>query len=79
MKSFLEGKKSLSLSPLVAASGPAAHPQANGKNGHSHEPASGGQKANVEIVKEGDKIVRMIVTCRCGERLEIECLYPAGS
>jgi hypothetical protein len=79
MKSFLEGKKSLSISPLVAASGPTAHPQANGKNGHNHEAASGGQKANVEIVKEGDKIVRMIVTCKCGERLEIECLYPAGS
>jgi hypothetical protein len=79
MKSFLEGKKSLALSPLVAASGPTAHAPANGKNGHSHDSASTGQKANVEIVKEGDKVVRIVVTCKCGERLEIECLYPAGS
>ncbi|HZZ18171.1 MAG TPA: hypothetical protein VFE25_02320 [Opitutaceae bacterium] len=79
MKSFLEGKKSLSISPLVAASGPTAQPPANGKNGHAHDGPGGVQKANVEIVKEGDKVVRMIVTCKCGERLEIECLYPAGS
>lgn len=79
MKSFLEGKKSLSLAPLVAASGPTAQPSANGKNGHAHDAANGAQKAHVEIVKEGDKVVRIFVTCKCGERLEIECLYPAGS
>jgi hypothetical protein len=79
MKSFLEGKKSLSVSPLVAATGPTARPVVNGKNGHAHDAAGGAQKANVEIVKEGDRVVRMIVTCKCGERLEIECLYPAGS
>jgi hypothetical protein len=78
MKSFLDGKKSLSMSALVAASGPTALGAANGKNGHSHD-AAGAQKANVEIVKEGDKVVRIFVTCKCGERLEIECLYPAGS
>jgi len=78
MKSFLEGKKTLSMSPLVAASGPTAQVSANGKNGHSHD-SNGSQKASVEIVKEGDKVVRIFVTCKCGERLEIECLYPAGS
>ena len=35
--------------------------------------------ANVEAIKEGDKVVRLVVTCACGERVEIECLYPAGS
>jgi hypothetical protein len=79
MKSFLDGKKTLSLSPLVAASGPTAQVSTNGKNGHSHDSNGHGQKANVEIVKEGDKVVRIFVTCKCGERLEIECLYPAGS
>jgi hypothetical protein len=79
MKSFLDGKKSLAISPLVAASGPASRVTSAGKNGHSHDPASQTSKANVEIVKEGDKVVRIVVTCHCGERLEIECLYPAGS
>ena len=32
----------------------------------------------VETVKQGDKVVRLIVTCTCGERIEIDCLYPAG-
>jgi hypothetical protein len=31
------------------------------------------------VVREGDKIVRLVITCTCGERTEIECLYPAGS
>jgi hypothetical protein len=33
---------------------------------------------NIEIVKQGDKVTRLIVTCTCGERIEIECLYPAS-
>jgi hypothetical protein len=32
----------------------------------------------LEVIKEGDKVVRLIVVCCCGERMEIECLYPAG-
>ena len=35
--------------------------------------------ANIEVVKEGDKVVRLVVTCSCGERMEIECIYPAGA
>lgn len=35
--------------------------------------------ANIETVKEGGKVVRIIVTCKCGERMEIDCIYPAGS
>lgn len=34
--------------------------------------------ASVEAIKEGDKIVRLVVTCACGEKVEIECLYPTG-
>jgi hypothetical protein len=30
---------------------------------------------SVDVVKEGDKVVRLIVTCSCGEKTEIECLY----
>jgi hypothetical protein len=42
------------------------------------ERPTGGASAHVEVVKEGDKVVRLIVTCTCGERVEIECLYSAG-
>lgn len=50
---------------------------------HKSTPAHGGVRnagegPAVEVVKEGDKIVRIIVTCGCGERVEVECLYPAG-
>jgi hypothetical protein len=36
----------------------------------------GGRDASqVECVRQGDKIARLIVTCGCGERIEIDCLY----
>ncbi len=35
---------------------------------HRHLPA-------VECVKQGDKVTHLIVTCACGERIEIDCLY----
>jgi hypothetical protein len=34
---------------------------------------------NVEIIREGDKVMRIIITCTCGERVEVNCLYAAGS
>jgi hypothetical protein len=82
MKSFLQGKKSLEASalrpPNVAAP---AHTAL-----HNHGPRSplsvvtpGASSAHVEVVKEGGKVVRIVVSCVCGERVEIECLYSAGS
>jgi len=83
MKSFLDGKKSLDAPSLAAAPRALAHHVPVDQKGHLHEAPAlqghQGSKANVEIVKEGDKIVRIFVTCTCGERVEIECLYPAGS
>ena len=37
-----------------------------------------GLSPQIDIVKQGDKIMRIVVTCTCGERTEIECLYPPG-
>ena len=79
MKSFLEGKKTLDaecLRPLAHFAGQAPH------GGAPHLPAGGTSRlpsnAQVEVVKEGDKVVRLIVNCACGERVEIDCLYSAG-
>lgn len=77
MKSFFQGKKNLaaeSLRPpaqLAAALGSRCDARPAG--------APGAANAHVEVVKEGDKVVRLVVTCTCGERVEIECLYSAGS
>jgi hypothetical protein len=24
-------------------------------------------------------VVRLIITCSCGERMEVECIYPVGA
>lgn len=71
MKSFLHGKKSLPS----AGNPPARATIALG--GVAHAPASAGG-ANVEVVKEGEKVVRLVITCACGERTEVECLYKPG-
>lgn len=34
---------------------------------------------SVECVKQGDKVVRLIITCGCGERIEVDCLYPGAA
>ncbi len=72
MKPFLAGKRSLDSVPLCA---PHLH-QAAPRTG-TVRPATDGP--SVEVVKQGDKVVRIIVTCGCGEKTEVDCLYPAGS
>jgi hypothetical protein len=90
MKPFLHGKKLAQVTPLRSAA--AQEGAAKGslsaatalpkfaKVAGAAPPGSNscaGGEANVEVFKEGDKVVRMVVTCRCGERIEIECLYPS--
>jgi hypothetical protein len=69
MKPFLQGKKALAVAPLRTVQSSSPLPA-------SVRPAPAGP--TVETVKQGDKVVRLIVTCACGERIEVDCLYPAG-
>jgi len=86
MKPFLQGKKTLAVEPLRAQlpSDKPASRRSGGGHGHHHGAGHGAHgagaagNAHVDVVKEGDKVVRLIVTCACGERVEIECLYSAG-
>jgi hypothetical protein len=80
MNSFLQGKKVLSVAPLrPMAVASTALPLPGGAKPHSST-AAGHTMAQptVEVVKEGDKVVRLVVVCSCGERVEIECLYPGA-
>jgi len=74
MKSFLQGKRTMDLVPLrapVSANLPAGM-------GACAAIAPAGASPQIDVVKQGDKIIRLVVTCTCGERTEIECLYPPG-
>lgn len=81
MNSFLHGKKSLSVAPLRGLT--ATHLPNSTAVSTSPRPAPSADAhagaPSVELVKEGDKVVRIVVVCTCGERVEIDCLYPAGS
>jgi hypothetical protein len=78
MKPFLQGRKTLAIEPLRLPPGlmPARAPGCS--PGKSSPSQSDAPTASVEVMKEGDKVVRLCVTCACGERIEIDCLYPAG-
>lgn len=79
MKPFLQGRKAIAVTPLRLPPGGvhARMTECSGGAGAAEpkEPST----ASVEVVKEGDKVVRLLVTCSCGERIEIDCLYSAGS
>jgi hypothetical protein len=73
MRPFLQGKKSL---PHAALQVPTPKPVLS----HAGVVTQAeGSHPNIEVVKEGEKVVRLVITCVCGERVEVECLYPAGS
>ncbi|MBI5688821.1 MAG: hypothetical protein HZC55_01895 [Verrucomicrobia bacterium] len=85
MKSFLHGKKSLPLTSLRVPGTPPAQSRLTGvaRTAHASCGVGGGKEAgsepHVEVVKEGDKVVRLVVVCSCGQRVEVECLYAAGT
>jgi hypothetical protein len=75
MKPFLHGRPVQASASLYPVGNPGASPLAHAVvSGHKH----GVQGPTVECVKQGEKVMRLIVTCSCGERIEVECLYPAG-
>ncbi|HVU25898.1 MAG TPA: hypothetical protein VHE13_17335 [Opitutus sp.] len=73
MKPFLQGRKVSELPSLHAAH---ALPSVAAVTPRS-KPAAAAQP-HIEVVKEGDKVARIIVTCACGEQIEVECLYSPG-
>jgi hypothetical protein len=75
MKPFLTGKRVHSAAPLRT---PHVHKATASAAvaGVVRAPAPEGPQ--VEVVKQGDKVMRIVVTCSCGEKVEVECLYPGG-
>jgi hypothetical protein len=71
MKHYLHGRVQVPEETLSAPT-----PPADGLRVAPFETAS--TSPNIEVVKQGEKVTRLIVTCTCGERIEIECLYPAS-
>ncbi len=80
MKPFLLGRKTLDSSPLRTLNTSQSHNHSSPKAGHVHTADSGNHDdPQIEVVKQGDKVTRLIITCTCGERIEVDCLYPANS
>ena len=78
MKPFLQGKKTLAIPALHLPAGVAGG-QARKRPGSGPEITEVPAGPTVEVVKEGDKVARLIVTCSCGQKIEVDCIYPAGT
>jgi hypothetical protein len=78
MKSFLHGKKSSLTMAAKPPSAGAAAPPLRAALGPAKDLGTL-SAPNIEVVKEGDKVVRLLITCVCGERVEVECIYPVGT
>jgi len=78
MKSFLSGRSQHdqpSLRPAASVSGGLTGLVKNqGHAGHANASAA----PTVECIRQGDKVTRLIITCTCGERIEVDCLYPTA-
>lgn len=71
MKHFLHGRTQISELSLCPPAPPADALRVAPFDTASANP-------QIEVVKQGDKVTRLVVTCSCGERIEIECLYPTA-
>lgn len=81
MKPFLSGRPThdqpaLAREGAAAGSGLLRLHEAHSAAANHAGPANG---PSVECVKQGDKVVRLIITCGCGERIEVDCLYPGAA
>jgi hypothetical protein len=78
MESFLSERKRVAmpaLPPAVNASAHAFNAVAGGTSAKASSGSGGATVPLVECVREGERITRLIVTCGCGERIEIDCIY----
>ncbi len=39
------------------------------------EPPPHAHEAQIELVRENGAVQRIVVVCKCGERIELECVY----
>lgn len=78
MKPFLQRQCVASIAPLRLP-GVHANPALAKFAGASRSADTVDAGPQVDVVKEGDRVVRLVVTCGCGERVEIDCLYAAGA
>jgi hypothetical protein len=77
MKPFLHGKMNLGATGARSLATVTVSPLRTALR--SPEEREGPATPIIDVIKEGDKVVRLVITCACGERMEVECIYPAGS
>ncbi len=77
MKSFLSDRPRIGT-PVPPAPPVSAFAHAAGGSAPVARHVHPGEGTRIDCVREGDRITRLVITCACGERIEIDCLYAAG-
>ncbi len=87
LQDFLTGRPGLttdsSAAPALMRGSSEFQPLTPSRIGQLTAPAAGGSAAaperleapQVEIIEDGGKVRRIVVTCTCCEKIEIECEY----
>ena len=68
------GRTSSQFAPIIPSSAavssvPSDQPTALDARAHSHP------EVRVDIKRDGERISRITIQCRCGERIELDCEY----
>ncbi|OAM88639.1 hypothetical protein OH491_10965 [Termitidicoccus mucosus] len=78
MKSFLSDRPSAGLSSLRTTGNRVfvpLRPEPEPPPAPAAEKCAASAKAKVECVREDGRVTRILVTCACGEKVEIDCVY----
>lgn len=80
MKSYLTGRSngfnSTPVKDTPKNTGLASVNVLSGK--HTAASSSGSCTPEVECIRQGDRVSRIIIHCTCGEEIEINCVYPSA-
>jgi hypothetical protein len=81
MKSFLSIRPRIST-PVASASSskpPLTPALAQITRSASASDEKSGHQPALTWIKEGDRILRLQINCKCGEVIEIDCMYADGA
>ena len=68
-------QSSLAIDALKDVEVPAENPLATSEDPEASSPEDSEHQFKVQVIREGEKITKMLVKCKCGETIPLDCIY----
>ena len=68
-------QSSLTIDALKDVEVPAENPPATSDDPEASMPKESEHQFKVQVIREGEKISKMLVKCKCGETIPLDCIY----